>query len=119
VLCYFKVYPKFMAVTTDKGCLCVRLRYAVEQYGVMIGPLDIHVRLQPDELARGADPWEILSNTRERHNRLFDRFFVGLETFLSQEMGIRPFEEVRLGQRKLFEMYFPELHYDCGERAWQ
>ena len=116
---FLKVYPKTMSVEMVRDVLTVRLRYAIEQYGLLTGPFDVQVKFHPEILSRGVDPWEIISNTKPLYNSVFDNFFSTMESYLRLHVGIQPIEEVRSGQRKHFEMYFPDIHYDLDEGCFE
>jgi hypothetical protein len=115
---FFKIYPKSMTVEMVGEQLLVQLTYSVEQYGMLTGPFSINVSFHPEILDQGIDPWVIISNTSKRYNNLFDRFFCCMERYLKEFHGINPFEEVRSGIKKHFEMHFPEIHYDHDERSF-
>ncbi len=116
---FLKVYPKTMSVERAGDILTVKLRYAIEQYGLLTGPFEVRVQFHPEILARGGDPWKIISNTKPLHNSVFSHFFSSLEAYLRLHVGIEPIEEVRSGQRQHFEMYFPDIHYDLDEGCFE
>lgn len=116
---FLKVYPKSMAVMMDKGILTVKLRYAVEQYGMLTGPFDVAVKFHPEILDSGIDPWEIIMNTKPLYNKVFDHFFTTMESYLRGHLGIQPIEDVRSGSKNHFEMYFPNIHYDLEQKSFE
>ncbi len=116
---FLKVYPKTMQVMLKKQILSVKLPYAVEQYGMLTGPFDIVVNFHPEMLQDGVDPWEIIMNTKPLYNKVFDNFFTSLEVYLREYLGIQPIEDVRSGAKNHFDMYFPEIHYDFEQKAFE
>ncbi len=116
---FLKVYPKTMSVERAEDTLMVKLRYAIEQYGLLTGPFDVLVQCRPDILAAGVDPWKIISNTKPLYNSVFKHFFSTMEAYLRLHVGIEPIEEVRSGRRQHFEMYFPDIHYDLDEGCFE
>lgn len=116
---FLKVYPKTMSVERAEDTLMVKLRYAIEQYGLLTGPFDVLVQCRPDILAAGVDPWKIISNTKPLYNSVFKHFFGAMEAYLRLHVGIEPIEEVRSGRRQHFEMYFPDIHYDLDEGCFE
>jgi hypothetical protein len=108
-----------MAVSMVQEVLTVKLRYAVEQYGMLTGPFELTVKFHPEVLAKGVDPWEIITNTKPLYNSVFDNFFTTMESYLRLSVGIQPIEEVRSGSKKHFEMYFPDIHYDLDAKVFE
>lgn len=116
---FLKVYPKTMSVEMVRDILTVKLRYAIEQYGMLTGPFEVVVKFDPEILAKEVNAWKIISNTKPLYNSVFDHFFTAMESYLSLYVGIQPIEDVRSGRRKHFEMYFPDIHYDLDEKSFE
>ena len=98
--------------------LTVKLKYAVEQYGVLTGPFDIHVQANAEMLHSHDDPWRIIMSTKPLYNRVFDHFFPVMDLFLSNDLGIYPLHEVRTVAKRQFEMYFPAVFYDPQHQSF-
>lgn len=114
---FLKIYPKTMAAQRVNGVVCVKLVYAVEQYGVFTGPFEMLVSYQPEHLAQEGKRWVIVSNTHHHGSGAFEGFFKTLEAYLDDQAQVNPLEEVRSGAKKSFDMYFPEMHCDLYKKS--
>ena len=116
---FVSIYPKNMTIEMVNGLLTLRLHYTIEQYGMLTGPFEISAAFHPDELSNGVDPWEIISNTRPKYNSFFEHFFSSMQVYLGEVLGLRPVEELLNGQRRHFELHFPDILYNHDARAFE
>ena len=116
---FVSIYPKNMTLEMLGGLLTLRLHYTIEQYGMLTGPFEISAQFHPDELTSGVDPWEIISNTRPKYNSFFEHFFSSMQVYLREVLGLSPVEDVLSGQKRFFELHFPDILYNHDVRAFE
>ena len=116
---FVSIYPKNMTLEMVSGLLTLRLHYTIEQYGMLTGPFEISAQFHPDEFADGVDPWEIISNTRPKYNSFFEHFFTSLQVYLQDVLGLRPVQEVLSGEKRHFDLHFPDILYNHDVAAFQ
>jgi hypothetical protein len=110
---YIKVFPKHMELHNVGGHVSVKLRYCVEQYGLMTGPFELRADFQPEVQKSETDPWVVKSNSCPRYNEFFKRFFSYLDAYIQKYHDSCPFDDVLLGKIRFYEIYFPKIHCKC------